>query len=64
MGKQPTIIHHALGSDRVITETAAIWDYPTEDERSNLRPRESEKANYFHWLFFVSGTGETRCHPP
>jgi glutathione S-transferase len=59
MGKLPTIIHHAPAGDRVITETAAICHYLAEAERSNLRPRDNEKANYFRWLFFVSGPGET-----
>jgi len=59
MGKLPTIIHHAPGGDRVITETAAICHYLAEAEESKLRPRDREKADYFRWLFFVAGPGET-----
>ena len=58
MGKLPTIIHHARSGDRVVTETAAICHYLAEAERSDLRPREKEKASYYRWLFFVAGPGE------
>jgi len=58
MGKLPTIIHHARGVDRVVTETAAICHYLAEAEKSDLRPRDNEKASYFRWLFFVAGPGE------
>lgn len=58
MGKLPTIIHHTKGGDRVVTETAAICHYLADAERSDLLPRDNEKADYFRWLFFVAGPAE------
>ncbi|MFB0613201.1 glutathione S-transferase family protein [Aurantiacibacter poecillastricola] len=55
MGKLPTIIHHAEGGDRVVSEAAAICHYLAEMEAPDLLPREEEKADYFRWLFFAAG---------
>jgi len=59
MGKLPTIIHHADGGDRVVSEAAAICHYLAEMEASDLLPRENEKADYFRWMFFAAGPAES-----
>lgn len=59
MGKVPTLIHHASGGDRVVTECAAICAYLAEAEPgAGLAPRESERADYYRWLFFAAGPVE------
>lgn len=59
MGKLPTIVHHAPGGDRVVTEAAAICHYLAEvHPGSGLLPGETEKADYFRWLFFAAGPVE------
>lgn len=56
MGKVPTVIHHALSGDRVITEAAAICAYLAEEHPlAELAPRETERADYYRWLFFAAG---------
>ncbi len=56
MGKVPTLIHHALDGDRVVTECAAICAYLAEEHLSaDLSPHELERADYFRWLFFAAG---------
>ncbi len=52
LGKVPTLIHHAPGGDRVITECAAICAYLAKGE---LAPTEEERADFFRWLFFTAG---------
>ena len=55
----PTLIHHALDGDRVITEAAAICAYLAEAQPSaELAPHDSERADYFRWLFFAAGPVE------
>jgi glutathione S-transferase len=59
MGKVPTLIHHALDGDRVITECAAICVYLGEAHpMAELSPHELERADYFRWLFFAAGPVE------
>lgn len=58
MGKLPTVIHHAEGGDRVVTEAPAICHYLAEIEAPDLLPRAEEKADYFRWLFFAAGPVE------
>ncbi|WP_068077256.1 glutathione S-transferase family protein [Novosphingobium lentum] len=59
MGKVPTIVHHALGGDRVVTEGAAICAYLADAHPgADLAPRESERADYYRWLFFAAGPVE------
>lgn len=53
MGKVPTVIHHAAGGDRVISEGAAICAYLAEG--TDLAPREAERADYLRWMFFAAG---------
>src|ERR1043166_3917803 len=56
MGKVPTLIHHALSGDRTISEAAAICAYLADEHpRAELTPRESERADYYRWLFFAAG---------
>lgn len=55
MGKLPTIIHHDGGSDRVVSEAAAVCHYLAEREQPDLLPRDEEKADYFRWMFFGAG---------
>ncbi|MBC2664267.1 glutathione S-transferase family protein [Novosphingobium flavum] len=56
MGKVPTIVHHALDGDRVITECAAICAYLAEEHPgAELAPHELERADYFRWMFFAAG---------
>lgn len=59
MAKVPTIIHHAPGGDRTVTEAAAICAYLAEmHPAAGLLPKEAEKANYFRWMFFAAGPVE------
>jgi len=59
MGKVPTLIHHALDGDRVVTEAAAICAYLAEEHPgADLSPHELERADYFRWLFFAAGPVE------
>ncbi len=59
MGKVPTLVHHALDGDRVITEAAAICVYLAEAHPgAELSPHEMERADYFRWIFFAAGPVE------
>ena len=52
MGKVPAIVHRG----KVVTETAAICAYLAEAfPEAGLAPTESERADYFRWLFFTAG---------
>lgn len=72
MGKVPTLIHHALDGDRVVTECAAICAYLAEEHpNADLVPYDCERADYFRWLFFAAGPVEQAisarhlgCEPP
>jgi glutathione S-transferase len=60
MGKVPVIIHHDNGTDRVVTEGAAICHYLAEmHPEAGLLPKDAEMADYFRWLFFASGPLES-----
>ncbi|MBW8784379.1 MAG: glutathione S-transferase family protein [Novosphingobium sp.] len=64
MGKVPTVIHHALSGDRVISEAAAICAYLADEHPlAELAPRETERADYYRWMFFAAGPIEqmTTC---
>ena len=59
MGKVPTIVHHAVGGDRVVSEAAAVCAYLADAHPgAELAPRESERADYYRWLFFAAGPVE------
>lgn len=59
MGKLPTIIHHADGGDRVVTEAAAICAYLAEmHPEAGLLPNDAQMADYYRWMFFAAGPGE------
>lgn len=59
MGKVPTIIHHAVGGDRVVSEAAAVCAYLADAHPlAELAPRESERADYYRWMFFAAGPAE------
>lgn len=59
MGKVPTLIHHALDGERVITESAAICAYLAEAQpNAELAPHDCERADYYRWLFFAAGPVE------
>ena len=59
MGKVPTIVHHAVGGDRTVSEAAAICAYLADAHPlSELAPRESERADYHRWMFFAAGPVE------
>lgn len=59
MGKVPTIVHHASGGDRVVSEAPAICHYLAEmHPQANLLPKGDEMADYFRWLFFAAGPVE------
>jgi glutathione S-transferase len=59
MGKVPTIIHHDNGTDRVVTECAAICAYLAEmHPEANLLPNDAEMADYYRWMFFAAGPVE------
>jgi len=56
LGKVPTIIHHYVAGDRVVTEAAAICHYLAEmHPEVGLLPGDAEMADYFRWLFFAAG---------
>lgn len=55
MAKVPTIIHHRVGGDHIVSEAAAICHYLAEAEMPDLLPKDDEKADYFRWLFFAAG---------
>ena len=55
MGKVPAIKH----GDHVVTECAAICAYLAEAfPQAQLAPKDTEKADYFRWLFFFAGPVE------
>ncbi len=59
MGKVPTIVHHVDGSDRVVSEAAAICAYLAEmHPEAGLLPNDGQMADYFRWMFFCAGPGE------
>ena len=52
MGKVPALRH----GDRVITECAAICAYMADTfPSSGLAPRDTERADYYRWMFFAAG---------
>ncbi|MBV1917228.1 MAG: glutathione S-transferase family protein [Sphingomonadaceae bacterium] len=56
MGKLPTLVHHANGGDRVVSEAAAICAYLAEmHPESGLLPTDEQKADYLRWMFFAAG---------
>ncbi|MES2491897.1 MAG: glutathione S-transferase family protein [Pseudomonadota bacterium] len=56
MGKVPTLVHHALDGPRIVTECAAICAYLAEEHpNADLSPYDSERADYYRWLFFAAG---------
>jgi len=59
MGKVPTLVHHDSGTDRTVTEGAAICHFLAEmHPESGLLPDDKEMADYFRWLFFAAGPVE------
>ena len=55
MGKIPAIKHR----DRIVTECAAICAYLADVfPEAGLAPRDSEKADYYRWMFFAAGPVE------
>lgn len=59
MGKVPTLIHHAPGGDRVVTECAAICAYlGAVSPAADLAPHDDELADYYRWMFFAAGPVE------
>ena len=59
MGKVPTIVHHTVGGDRTVSEAAAICAYLADAHPlAELAPRESERADYYRWMFFAAGPVE------
>lgn len=56
MGKVPTIVHHVDGTDRVVTEAAAICLYLAEmHPEAGLLPNDAETADYLRWTLFAAG---------
>ena len=52
MGKVPSIKHRG----KIVTECAAICAYLADVfPRSELGPKEDEKADYYRWLFYAAG---------
>ena len=59
MGKVPTLIHHVDGTDRVVSEAAAICAYLAEmHPEAGLLPNDGQMADYFRWMFFAAGPVE------
>jgi len=60
MAKVPTLVHHAEGGDRVVTECAAICAYLAEmHPEAGLLPGDADMADYYRWFFFAAGPVET-----
>lgn len=56
MGKVPTIIHHTVNGDFTISEAAAICAYLADAHPLHeLAPRDTERADYYRWMFFGAG---------
>ncbi len=56
MGKVPTLVHN----HQVITETPAICVYLAETfPKACLAPTESERAEFWRWIFFAAGPLES-----
>ncbi len=59
MGKVPTIVHHADGVDRTVTEAAAICLYLADmHPEAGLLPSDAEAADYYRWTLFAAGPVE------
>lgn len=59
MGKVPTIVHHVDGTDRIVTEAAAICLYLAEmHPEAGLLPNDAETADYLRWTLFAAGPVE------
>lgn len=59
MGKLPTIVDRDGGTERVVSEAAAICHYLAETHPgADLLPHATERADYFRWLFFAAGPVE------
>ena len=55
MGKVPAVVHNG----KVVTECAAICAYLADvHPDKGLQPRDSERADYYRWLFFAAGPVE------
>ena len=55
MGKVPALVHHG----KVVTEGAAICAYLAEAfPAARLAPTDTERADYYRWLFFAAGPVE------
>ena len=55
MGKIPAIRHHG----KVVTEVAAICCYLADAfPQAGLAPEPSDRADYYRWIFFMSGPVE------
>jgi glutathione S-transferase len=60
MGKVPTLIHHAPGGDRTISEAAAICAYLADvHPEAGLAPNDDERAGYHRWMYFAAGPIES-----
>lgn len=56
MGKVPAIVHKG----KVVTECAAICAYLADAfPEANLAPANSDRADYYRWLFFTAGPLES-----
>jgi len=59
MGKVPTIVHHTVNGDFTISEAAAICAYLADAHPLHeLAPRDTERADYYRWMFFAAGPVE------
>ncbi|HYD04081.1 MAG TPA: glutathione S-transferase family protein [Reyranella sp.] len=59
MGKVPTIVHHTVNGDFAISEAAAICAYLADAHPLHeLAPRDTERADYYRWMFFAAGPVE------
>ncbi|WP_423142874.1 glutathione S-transferase family protein [Parablastomonas sp. CN1-191] len=56
MGKVPTILHHAAAGARTVSEAAAICAYLADVlPQAGLAPHDTERADYYRWMFFAAG---------
>ena len=59
MGKVPTIVHHTVNGDHVVSEAAAICAYLADAHPLHeLCARDTERADYYRWMFFAAGPVE------
>lgn len=59
MGKVPCIVDQRGGTQKVVTEAAAICAYLADTyPDAGLAPNDDERADYYRWIFYAAGPVE------